>query len=38
MANVMINRLGLSVAGDRVVLNLGERTGNIWMARTEEKL
>jgi Tol biopolymer transport system component len=37
MANVALGWLGIAVARDRVVFNLGELGGNIWMARAEEK-
>ena len=37
ISNVPLNWLGVSVARDRVVFNQGERTGNIWMAKTGDR-
>ncbi len=37
MMNVELDRLDISVARDRIVLVLGEATGNIWMAEITER-
>lgn len=37
ISNVPLSWLGVSVARDRIVFNLGERTGNVWMATTGEQ-
>ena len=37
LLNVTLNSLKLSVARDRIVFTMGERSGNIWMAELEGK-
>ena len=37
ISNVPLPALGISVSPDRIVFNLGERTGNIWMATIGER-
>jgi Tol biopolymer transport system component/DNA-binding winged helix-turn-helix (wHTH) protein len=37
ISNVPLPWLGVSVGTDRIILNLGERTGNVWLARTGEQ-
>ncbi len=37
LQNVGLFPLELSVARDKIVFNLGERTGNIWLAELKEE-
>jgi Tol biopolymer transport system component/predicted Ser/Thr protein kinase len=37
LMNMDVGILGISVAGGRLVLNMSERTGNIWMAEWKER-
>ena len=37
MMNVRAYVFNISVALDRIVFNLGERTGNIWTAKLKEE-
>jgi eukaryotic-like serine/threonine-protein kinase len=36
MMNVALPNLDISVARDKIIFNMGERTGNIWMMKLEE--